>query len=229
MQTRQRKIPFPDGEKYGHWTACLPEYQKELDNFKKNLQMLKSGQSPVTNQPKVDVKPLSGVPFKVLSDDCEIYEIKKGSKIFTDSNSKVQMIAPEIDGLTGVRFGMGKAITEGATVKLELEADSKVLIGYMKAKGIEWLQLPELETNTHADDRGGLTVIYENAVKAESCPAVNIHAYSYEKGIHEIYFGTGAFIIAGVVSKDAELVKRNAGFDRESYETLDWLYEGGNF
>ena len=28
MQTPQRKIPFPNGETYGHWTQCLPEYEK---------------------------------------------------------------------------------------------------------------------------------------------------------------------------------------------------------
>ena len=30
MQTRQRKIPFTDGSAFGHWTQCLPEYEKEF-------------------------------------------------------------------------------------------------------------------------------------------------------------------------------------------------------
>lgn len=30
MQTPQRKIPFPNGETYGHWSQCLPEYEKNI-------------------------------------------------------------------------------------------------------------------------------------------------------------------------------------------------------
>ncbi len=95
----------------------------------------------------------------------------------------------------------------------------------MNAKAVEWLQLPDLETNTHADDRGGLAVVYESAIKAESCPPINIHAYRYEKGEHEIYFGTGGFVIAGVVSADTALHSRNANLGGEGLETLDWFYE----
>ena len=46
MQTPQRKIPFPNGEKFGHWTQCLPEYEKELENFRKHLAEMKAGKYP---------------------------------------------------------------------------------------------------------------------------------------------------------------------------------------
>ena len=90
---------------------------------------------------------------------------------------------------------------------------------------MEWLKLPDLETNTHADDRGGLSVVYANALQAENCPNCNIHAYFYEKGTHEIYMGTGGFTIVGVVPANAELQARNAGLSGETPEKLDWLYE----
>lgn len=226
MQTPQRKIPFPNGETYGHWTACLPEYQTELANFRKHLAELQQGILPTDNVKEVQAEALNPAPFTLLGDKtCETYELKKGDSLFSDCPWKLINLAPELEKLTGVRMGLGAAIEEGVTVKLELPQDSYVLVGYMNAKGVEWLQLPDLETNTHADDRGGLTVVYANAVKAESCPPINIHAYRYEKGTHEIYFGTGAFMIAGVVSADTVMKPRNANLAGEGLDTLDWLYE----
>ncbi|MDO5423669.1 MAG: hypothetical protein Q4F41_08090 [Eubacteriales bacterium] len=226
MQTPQRKIPFPNGETYGHWTACLPEYEKEYQNFRKHLEELKQGILPTDHTADVTAEPLIPAEYELLGDkSCETYELAKGKSVFSDCSCKVLNLAPELSKLKAVRMGLGAAIEEGVTVKITLPQDSYVLVGYMNAKGVEWLQLPDLETNTHADDRGGLTVVYANAIKAESCPPVNIHAYRYEKGTHEIYFGTGAFLIAGVVSAETELKPRNANLGGEGLETLDWLYE----
>ncbi|WP_343084163.1 hypothetical protein [Blautia producta] len=226
MQTPQRKIPFPNGETYGHWTACLPEYQKELEHFRTHLAELQQGILPIDHAREVTAEPLKPAPYTLLgSESCETYELKKGESVFSDCSCKIINLAPELTNLTGVRMGLGAAIEEGVTVKLALPQDSYVLVGYMNAKGVEWLQLPDLETNTHADDRGGLTVVYANAMKAEACPPINIHAYRYEKGTHEIYFGTGAFLIAGVIASDTLMKPRNANLAGEGLETLDWLYE----
>lgn len=226
MQTPQRKIPFPNGETYGHWTACLPEYRKELEHFRAHLAELQQGILPTDHAKEVTAKPLKPAPYTLLkSESCETYDLKKGESVFSDCSCKIINLAPELASLTGVRMGLGAAIEEGVTVKLELPQDSYVLVGYMNAKGVEWLQLPDLETNTHADDRGGLTVVYANAMKAEACPPINIHAYRYEKGTHEIYFGTGAFLIAGVTASDTVMKPRNANLAGEGLETLDWLYE----
>ena len=226
MQTPQRKIPFPNGETYGHWTACLPEYRKELEHFRAHLAELQQGNLPTDHAKEVTAEPLKPAPYTLLkSESCETYDLKKGESVFSDCSCKIINLAPELASLTGVRMGLGAAIEEGVTVKLELPQDSYVLVGYMNAKGVEWLQLPDLETNTHADDRGGLTVVYANAMKAEACPPINIHAYRYEKGTHEIYFGTGAFLIAGVIASDTVMKPRNANLAGEGLETLDWLYE----
>ena len=110
-------------------------------------------------------------------------------------------------------------------MKLSLPQDSQILLAYMNAKAIEWLQVPDLETNTHADDRGGLAVVFANAMQAESCPDMNIHVFQYEKGTHEIYMGTGGFTIVGVVPAGVPINGRNAGLSGETLDKLDWLYE----
>ena len=225
MQTPQRKIPFPNGETFGHWAACLPEYEKELANFRKHARELKEDRLPSDGQEEFQAEPLTPAPFTLLGDNCQTFPLEPGASVFTDCDMKIKNLAGELAGLTGVRMGLGAAIEEGVSIRFTLPQDSYVLVGYMNARGVEWLQLPDLETNTHADDRGGLAVVYANAIKAEGCPVINIHAYRYEAGTHELFFGTGAYLIAGVVSQDTVLTPRDAALGGEGLDTLDWLYE----
>ena len=225
MQTRQRKIPFPDGEAFGHWKQCLPMYEKDLKNLRWNIQKLEAGKTPVLPARTADVKPLREVPFELLNGDCEAYPFAVGESIFPDCEYKIKKIASELKNLTGIRFGFSKAIEDGIKIEIECMEDCYILIGYMDAKGVEWLKVPDLETNTHADDRGGLAVLYQNAVIIEGVPPVHIHAFRYEKGRHTIYMGTGAYLVAGIVSSEKKLAARNAQLAGETLDSLDWLYE----
>ncbi len=224
MQTPQRKIPFPNGKTYGHWENCLPEYEKEYECLLKHTAELKAGKSP--NQTDgIEVQPLTSAPFTVVSEGAEAYTMKLGESVSMGTQRPLQQLAPELEGLTGVRFDFGKAMEGKMPVTLRLEEDSYILIGYMKAKSIEWLQVPDLETNTHADDRGGLAILYRGAVKAEGCPVADIHAFRYEAGEHTLYFGTGAYMIAGVISAKERPQPREVDYDGKVANTLDWLYE----
>ena len=225
MQPPQRKIPFPNGETYGHWSQCLPEYEKEYQAFIQHVEEMKQGIFPKEETDDEQIEPLKNSEFHLLSDNCETYIIEKGASVFTDYESPIQNTAQEVAGLTGIRFGLGEAIESGVTVKVELKEDSLILVGYMNAKGVEWLQVPDLETNTHADDRGGLAVVYGSAIYAEGCPLINVHAFRYEKGTHEIYMGTGGYTIVGIVPIDAPIKVRNAGLSDNSLDKLDWLYQ----
>lgn len=224
LQTTHRKIPFPNGEVYYHWSQCLPEYEREFENFKRNVEKIKVGNLPkIGGEDDKKVSTLPEAPFKLLSKECELYRIAKGNKIFIDKDYTIQDVIPPIDGLAGIRISSSIAETKGAEIKIKLAEDSQILIGYMKGKEDKWLQVPQLETNAHADDRGGLQVRFRNAVKVKGCPAVDIHALQYEKGVHELYFGTGSYMIVGIVPRSTKL-KFKKGKD-EGPETLDWLYE----
>lgn len=229
MQTPQRKIPFGNGEKYGHWTQCLPEYEEEYANFSKHVAEMKQGIFPVDE--KVDlanIKPLPKAEFILHSKDFVPYEVKKGNDVFTDVSSRIQNVAPELIGHTGLAMNRDEAMKVGVTLDIEFKEDVQLLIGYFAVKGKDnpiWLRVPDLETNTHADDRGGLSVVYSNAVKVDGCPAVNVHAFQYEKGRHQIFMGTGAYAILGVVPATVDLIPRNADLAGDTLEMLDWMYE----
>lgn len=229
MQTPQRKIPFPDGEKYGHWTQCLPEYEKEYANFAKHVEEMKNGIYPSEEtEDLAAIKPLAQAKFKVLTEGYPTYEIKKGNNVFTDAPSKIQNIAPEIKGLTGISMSKENAIKNGAKFKIEFEEDSQLLIGYFKVKGKnnkDWMRVPDLETNTHADDRGGLSCVIGEALKVDNSPVVNVHVFQYEKGIHEISMDMGAYAILGVVPAGVQIKPRHAGLAGDTLDMLDWMFE----
>ena len=113
----------------------------------------------------------------------------------------------------------------GAKVRLRLRERSRVLIGYVDDRGVEWLAPPSLETDTHADDRGGYAPVLIHAAKAKGVKAFNVHAFLYDAGDVTLDYGTGAYTVVGVVPESAPLIPREAGLDAESLATLDWLYE----
>ncbi|HHX02529.1 MAG TPA: hypothetical protein GX739_07680 [Firmicutes bacterium] len=223
LQTRHRKIPFPDGELYYHWSQCLPEYEREYANYKRNIARLKAGELP---QFEVDASAttMPEAPFRLLNEDCQLYRVAKGEKLFSDGDQIIYDVIRPLDGLTGIRMAHATARTKGCGIKIELSEDSQVLIGYVKDKNPKWLQAPELETNAHADDRGGVKVRFRNAIRASNCPPIDIHALQYEKGVHELYFGTGSYLVVGVVPKHVNLDAYGGKHKNDGPETLDWLY-----
>lgn len=225
MQTKQRKIPFPDGERYGHWEQCLPEYEREYANFTRHLKELREGRLPdgIDAFRLPDTYPQAA--FTLLSKDCETYRIEKGESVFCGDGHRLEFIARELMGLTGIRFKREKAEKEGQKIVLDLSQDSVVMVGYFHSANPQWLQVPDLETDTHADDRGGLTPVILNGIKAANSPVVDIHAFHYESGIHEIYLGTGAFLVAGILPEETSLVSRDAQAAGAALENLDWMYE----
>ncbi|MBQ8953370.1 MAG: hypothetical protein IJ048_04595, partial [Clostridia bacterium] len=223
MQTRQRKIPFPDGGLYAHWRDCLPEYERECAAFERNVDRACRGVFPAP-PPAGDAPRLPEAAFEVLSGG-EKYAFARGERAFTDKDSPIELCASELEGLTGVRFGMGEAIVKGIKLRLRLAERSRVLIGYVDDRGVEWLAPPSLETDTHADDRGGYAPVLIHAAKIKGVKALNVHAFLYDPGEAVLDFGTGAFTVVGVVPESVALTPRDAGLDAESLSTLDWLYE----
>lgn len=63
MQTPQRKIPFPNGETYGHWSQCLPEYEKEYQAFIQHVEEMKQGIFPKEETDDEQIEPLKIVNF----------------------------------------------------------------------------------------------------------------------------------------------------------------------
>jgi hypothetical protein len=215
MQTGHRKIPFGGaangvGTNY-HWTQVLPLYEKELVDFRAQVAALKNLRAAGVET----VAPIAAWPaakFKLISTNAETYEVNLGAKPFADRKYTITAIAPELNGLTGIRFSHEEA-KNGRYVPVEFEVTEpvRVLIGYFQNERDLWLQVPNLDFASQADERGGVDVLLRNAVVIDECPPVNVHAFRYEAGRHKLeLIGKGSFVILGVVPQSAKLEKRDA-------------------
>ncbi|MDF2836177.1 MAG: hypothetical protein K0Q63_1817 [Paenibacillus sp.] len=228
MLTAHRKIPVPDGRKFKHWTDCLPIYEEELAGFRASVNELRAGKLPSQVSGEVKIEPYREAAFRLTSPGMETYTLSKDSLLFTDGEVYVQSCAEELEGLTGIRFSRAEAAKGGMAVEFETDTPVRVLVGYFNSSDPQWLQVPTLDENTHADERGGLSPVLRKGIKTSFYPSVNVHAFLYEAGSHALNLGKGAFSVLGVIAADQELKERDVSPFSESSRTLDWLYDGDN-
>ena len=217
MQTSQRKIPVRGGENgVGTnylWLQLEPLYQKELEDFEAKVAQLEKSANLVVAVDESTIKPWPTAQFKLISTNAETYKVETGAKVFNDRNYSVQNLAPELNGLTGIRFSH-EAAKGGCYEPVEFEASEpvQVLVGYFNDARDIWLQVPKLEFAAQADERGGVETVIENAAVIQECPVVDVHAFRYGAGRQKIeMIGQGSFVILGVVPQSVRLEKRDAG------------------
>jgi hypothetical protein len=226
MQTSQRKIPVRGGERgFGTnylWSQLEPLYQKELDDFRTKVAELKerrpparldvNGQQRAGPETGAPIKPWPAAAFKLISTNAETYEVNVGAKVFTDRNFSIRDLAPELNGLTGIRFSHEVAKKGIQPIEFEVAEPVLVLVGYFDSPQKAWLQVPKLEFAAQADERGGVDTVIENAATISSCPNVNIHAFRFDAGRQKLeLIGKGSFVVLGVVPQSVKLEKRDAG------------------
>jgi hypothetical protein len=215
MQTSQRKIPVSGGVK-GHgtnylWSQLVPLYQKELEGFQAKVAQLKQSTNVITAVDESNVKPWPAAPFKLFSTNAETYKIEVGADVFTDRSFVIQSLAPQLNGLTGIRFSHESAKKGLSPIEFEVAEPVQVLVGYFDSNQKAWLQVPKLEFAAQADERGGVDTVIDNAATISSCPNANLHAFRFDAGKQKLdLIGKGSFVILGFVPQSVQLNKRGA-------------------
>jgi len=215
MQTSQRKIPVPGGIRGGAgtnylWSQLVPLYERELTDFQTHLAQLKgNAEKKVANN---SIQSWPAAQFELISTNAETYHVAIGAKVFTDENFAIQKLAPELNGLTGIRFSHETAKAGGyQPIEFTTTEPVQVLVGYFKSSQPGWLQVPQLETAAQADERGGVDTVLENAATISDCPSLDIHAFHFDAGKQKLeLIGKGSFVILGIVPQSAALNKRDA-------------------
>jgi hypothetical protein len=208
METSQRKLPVAGGvggQPANYlWSQLLPLYERELSDFQAKVAKLKEGASTVDES---KIKPWPAAPFELISTNAEIYKVTIGAKVFTDRNFEIEKLAPELNGLLGIRFSHEVA-KKGRYQPVEIEISEPVciLVGYFDSNQKTWLQVPQLENDARADDRGGVEIAIQDAATISGCPDVNVHAFRYDAGRQKLEFsGKGSFVILGIVPQSVKL------------------------
>jgi hypothetical protein len=201
MQTSQRRVPLPGGvggqRANYHWSQLLPVYEKELADFRAQVAAL---ENPAGSAARSHA-PLPPAKFQLLMPGVETFTVQLGNTAFADSEAVLTSIAPELEGLQGVKLPLADLKSGRApAIRFYCAEPVRVLVGYFTATGPEWRKPPELETDATAGERGGVEALLTNAVEFNSLPALNVHAFTYPAGTHTLEIrGTGAYVVLGFV------------------------------
>jgi hypothetical protein len=222
MQTAQRRIPIGgDDGKNKTWEELYVHYQKELNNFKKNIQMLKNKQNGASHQFTVP-KPLKNAAVKMIS-PVIFSTLNINQPVFADLDSTLMAVCQELSQMKSFSLKTTDLLQGPNTISFETEAPVKLLVGYFRDDQSKYAKAPTLETDAAANEFGQADPVLVNALRIKGFPMVNVHVYSFEKGKHQITLPKGLMLIFGFTSDDVEV--RDAGLaGLGNEEAMDWLF-----
>lgn len=223
MQTAQRRIPITgrDGTNKT-WKELLPHYQMELDNFKHNLDMLKSKKDP--SQMMKTNRVFDPVDVMILNKGTSRYSLVAGQKVYNDNKAQIEDVADELKKLSGVRFSDKAQQQEGTVLLFKTDKPVKVLVGYFNTNSYTVLDPPTLETNAQANDRGQADIKIANALSVTGLYPVNVYSYDYDAGEHQLVLGKGRVLILGFIDGNVEIPIHDVGIGSKDSASVDWLF-----
>jgi len=221
MQTAQRRIPISGANGTNKtWVELLPHYQAELDNFKRNVKMLKSNNGQVNT----NIKAFEPVQVSILNKGIKRFTYKKGEAVYNDNKAVIEDFTPELQKLSGVVFSDKAQQEVGTILKFKNDKPVKVLVGYFNTNSYSVLNPPTLETNAQANDRGQADIRIANAMLIPGLYPVNVYSYSYAAGENELVLGKGRVLILGFIDGTQEIPTHDASIGTSGTPSTDWLF-----
>ena len=215
MQTSQRQIPVRGGPQTNHWRDLLPVYEKELATFRSRLKNLDSGsvlQSVVTKP----TGPLPQVAFALAPGGGETFTIVPGEKLYTDASTPIATIAPELNGLTGIRVSTRQA----TPIHFTLSKPAQILVGFFKSDSRKAMNV------SPATEQWNL--LLPNAITIPKGLPISVWTKSLPAGVNDLDLGVGTYVVLGFIPEDTH-VTPHITFSTTSATkqppNLDWLFE----
>jgi hypothetical protein len=224
MQTAQRRIPIGgDDGNNKTWAELLPHYERELANFKRNLDLLKASKDG-----KIETKegkPWQPVDVTLLSESKGTYAVKNGTKVYGTPISELVKVAPELQNLKGIAFEETEQNEKGTHLKFKNSKPVKLVVGYFNSDQKRFLFPPSLETDAAGNAHGQAEVILASAMNLKELPRVNIHTYTFQPGENKLDLGKGRVLILGFIDANQTVTPRDVGYiDAGEKGAIDWLF-----
>jgi len=206
----------------------LPVFETELETFRYKIDSLKNSSS--ASGPRRMI--LKGVGVNLASQDNKWFAIDSLSKPFSDKEYHILSYAKELKELQGIQQNYSQQIKNGTEITFTSNKPVKLLVGYFKTQRTAFtrdtifLKEPELETNASADDYGQAEIKISNAVAVTGMPPVNIHAFNFNAGSHQLKLAKGVCLILGFVDGDQIIPVYDAMLTSDNKNrNVDWLFE----
>jgi hypothetical protein len=222
MQTAQRRVPIGgDGGHNKTWAELLPYYEKELSDFRKNIEFLKKYGNGATQKNE----PLKPVDVVWKNKKQPVFNLAPDAKIFSDENYVIGDVADELKDLKPLFCALNEQNTTGTVLEFSNKKPVQVLVGYLKTERREFAKSPTLETDASANDYGQAEIKIANALSIPKRGAVSVHAYTLPAGKNTLNLGKGALIVLGVIDAEQKITPHNAGIGGADIGSqVDWLF-----
>jgi hypothetical protein len=222
MQTAQRRIPVGgDDGKNKTWIELLPQYEAELTNLQENIKTLREVASGNVKSDSKSVKALTPAKVKILN-GLKTVKLTEGVALFSNlPDSKIDGLAPELEGLQTFTFDGDKQRSEATTIGFEADKEVTMLVAYYRDDHRKYAKAPKLETDASANDYGQAEPVLTNAVRMNKLPIANVHAYTFPAGKHTLMLPKGYLSVLGFTTDKVKV--RNAALGSED-EAVDWLF-----
>lgn len=224
MQTAQRRIPIGgDDGNNKTWAELLPHYERELANFKRNLELLKTSKDGkvATKQGK----PWQTAEVTLLGESKGTYVVKNGTKVYGTPISELIKVAPELQNLKGIAFDETSQNENGTHLKFKNTKAVKLVVGYFNSDQKRFLFPPSLETDAAGNAHGQAEVILASAMNLKELPRINIHTYTFQPGENKLDLGKGRVLILGFIDANQTVTPRDVGYiDEGEKGAVDWLF-----
>ncbi|MFC4873810.1 hypothetical protein [Negadavirga shengliensis] len=224
MQTAQRRIPIGgDGGKHKTWEEMLPHYERELDNFERNLALIQeAGGEAIGTAPK---EPWEPVAVEWLDKPGTVMDLEAGKSLYTDAPSGILQMADELKNLKGLVLKASEQENKGTQLRFRADRPVKLVVGYFNTDERRYLMPPTLETDAAGNVRGQAEVLLANAMEINGQPRVNVHTFLFGTGEQELSLDPGKILILGFVDGEEELDSRDVGLiGEEEREAVDWVF-----
>jgi len=213
MQTSQRQIPVRGGPTTNHWRDLLPVYRKELATLDRRLKTLgtpgaTASEAAPTRLPQVD--------FTLAAGGGETFSIAPGEKLYTDAPTPIVTVAPELNGLTGIRV----STRQSAPIHFTLAKPAQILVGFFKSDSRRTVNV------SPATEQWNL--LLPNAVTVARGLPISVWAKPLPAGMNDLDLGVGAYVVLGFIPEDTHVAPHiafaTAGTGGQP-PNLDWLFE----
>ncbi|MDR0541821.1 MAG: hypothetical protein LBH19_06375, partial [Dysgonamonadaceae bacterium] len=203
------------------WEELLPHYEKELADFRKNMNFLKK-YGNAGNQKQTLLQPVE-VVWKDKKQT--FFSLKKNERPFSDENYIIGDVADELKNLKPLLFSLKEQNAKGTTLEFTSKKPVQVLVGYLKTERREFANAPTLETDASANNYGQAEVKIANALSIPKRGSVNVHAYTLPAGKNTLNLGKGVLMVLGIIDAEQKITPHNAGIGGEDIGSkVDWLF-----
>jgi len=213
MQTTQRQIPVRGGPTTNHWRDLLPVYRKELATFEQRLKTLGSAQSASAS---ATPSRLPQIVFALAPGAGEAFAVKAGEKLYADVATPIVSVAPELDGMTGIRV----SAKQETPIHFTLTQPAQILVGFFKSDSKKAMNVSPATEQWN--------ILLPNALTTAKGLPVTVWTKLLPAGANDLDLGKGTYVVVGFIPEEAHVTPHvnfsTTGTDGKP-PNLDWFFE----